>query len=102
MAQAMKSGKDEKKPPNELRAFADARGRPAVFLFLAESMSLTHVVRLRNVLGNQMFEELDLVVNSGGGSIHAAYQIVELLRLHTERLFACVPFYVKSAATLLR
>ena len=86
MAQPKNLGKDEKKPLTDLRAFADARGRPAVFLFLPESMSLGHVLRLRNVLGNQMFEELDLVVNSGGGDIHAAFQIVELLRLHTKRL----------------
>lgn len=62
---------------------------------------MAQVLRLRDVLGSTMFEELDLVINSGGGSIHAAYQIIELLRLHTKRLNACVPFYAKSAATLL-
>lgn len=101
MAQPRKAGRDEKKLPAELQAFADARGRAAVFLFPAESLDLPHVLRLRNVLGDKRFDELDFVINSFGGSIHAAYQIVELLRLHTERLFACVPFYAKSAATLL-
>lgn len=101
MAQEKKVGKEEKKPAQELQAFVDARGRPAVFLFIRESLDLPHVVRLRNLLANQMFEELDLVINSGGGSIHAAYQIVELLRLHAKKLYACVPFYAKSAATLL-
>lgn len=85
----------------ELVAFTNARGRPAVFLFLPESLDLRHVVQLREVLGTQEFEELDLVINSGGGDIHAAYQMIELLRLHTKRLYACIPFYAKSAATLL-
>ena len=85
----------------ELIAFTNARGRPAVFLFLPESLDLRNVVQLREVLGAQEFEELDLVIDSGGGNIHAAYQMIELLRLHTKRLYACIPFYAKSAATLL-
>ena len=85
----------------ELVAFTNARDRPAVFLFLPESLSLRNVVQLREVLGAQEFEELDLVIDSGGGNIHAAYQMIELLRLHTKRLYACIPFYAKSAATLL-
>ena len=101
MAQQKKAGKEEKKTPQELQAFVDARGRPGVFLFVRESLDLPHVVRLRNVLAHQSFEEIDLVIHSGGGSIHAAYQIVELLRLHAKRIYACVPFYAKSAATLL-
>lgn len=84
-----------------LQAFVNARGRPAVFLLLAESMQLVHVVQLRNALNSREFEELDLVINSIGGSIHAAYQIVELIRLHTKKLNACVPFSAKNAATLL-
>lgn len=36
-----------------------------------------------------------------GGQIHPAYQIVEICRNHCGKLFACVPFYAKSAATLL-
>ncbi len=87
--------------PSALRAFTDARGRPSVFLFLTESLDLQHVARLRAALDNQDFNELDLVINSGGGSIHAAYQVVELLRLHAKRIHACVPLYAKSAATLL-
>ena len=93
---------DEGKPLAELQAFATRRGRPAVFLFLPrESLSLPHLVRLRTELGDRSFEEVDLVIHSGGGEINVAYQMVELIRLHADRLFACVPFYAKSAATLL-
>lgn len=95
------SKKEDKKPAPELVTFVEARGRPGVFLFIVESLELQHVIHLRQVLGAQQFEDVDLVINSGGGSIHAAYQIIELLRLHTKRINACVPFYAKSAATLL-
>ncbi len=101
MAAPKKAQPEAKKVAKELQAFADARKRPAVFLFVEESLHLKHVMLLRASLGNRTFEELDLVVNSGGGSIHAVYQIVELLRMHTKKLTACVPFYAKSAATLL-
>ena len=93
---------DEGKPIAELQAFATRRGRPAVFLFLLEeSLSLPHLLRLQTELGDRAFEEVDLVIHSGGGDINVAYQMVELIRLHADRLFACVPLYAKSAATLL-
>ena len=97
----MNQPKKERKPESELVAFADARGHPAVFLFLTEPLEFHHVIQLRAVLGTQEFQDLDLVIYSGGGSIHAAYQMVELLRLHANRLHACVPIFAKSAATLL-
>jgi hypothetical protein len=85
----------------ELQEYVDARGFPAVFLFLAEALDLQHVFQIRSCLSDSHFDELDLVVNSYGGSIHAAYQIVEVLRLHADRLNVCVPLLAKSAATLL-
>ena len=84
-----------------LASFADARGNPAVFLFLHEPLETEHLLMLRSALGEQEFQELDLVIHSGGGNIHVAYQIIKLLRLHTRQIYACVPLYAKSAATLL-
>ena len=83
------------------QGFVDVRGRPAVFLFPQESLGYQHAFALRTQLGNARFPELDLVINSGGGSIHAAYQLISLLRRHADRIHACVPFFAKSAATLL-
>ena len=82
-------------------AFANARGRPAVFMLLSEQMSRKHVHQLRSELSEHKFDELDLVIQSYGGDIHAAYQLAVLLRLHADRVFACVPSYAISAATLL-
>ena len=86
---------------NYARAFVNARGRPAVFLILRESLEYKHAFALRTQLGSSQFRELDLVINSGGGNIHAAYQLISLLRRHADCIHACVPFFAKSAATLL-
>lgn len=83
------------------QAFVDARARPAVFLFLQESLAYEHGFALRTQFGNAHFPELDLVIHSGGGNIHAAYQLISLLRRHADRIHANVPFFAKSAATLL-
>lgn len=91
----------ENAPLAAMQAFATLRGRPAVFLVLYEPLDMAHLFRLRDALGDRQFEDVDLVIDSAGGDISVAYQMVELLRLHTERVFACVPFYAKSAATLL-
>ena len=91
----------ESAPLAALETFATLRGRPAVFLIQQESLDVQHLLQLQSALGDQQFEEVDFVVHSGGGNINVAYQMVELIRLHAKRLFACVPFYAKSAATLL-
>lgn len=92
---------EPKTVPPEFQAFVDARKKPAVFLFSLEPLELQHVVSLQKALRAQELEEIDLVIHCGGGSIHAAYQIVELLHRHTHILNACVPLFAKSAATLL-
>jgi len=86
------------------QAFVDARGRPAVFFVVdrVERPISTHsVLTLHDQLRDRQFEELDLVIHSGGGSAHAAYQAMTMLRLHAKQINACVPFWAKSAATLL-
>ena len=85
----------------EMQNFVDERGRPAVFLILPELIEMSHVLRLRHCLRDKRFSELDVVVHTGGGDIHAAYLLVALLRLHAEKLTACVPLIAKSAGTLL-
>ena len=85
----------------ELQTFVNAREHSAVFIAVSGSLSLSHVVQLQKEIQGSKYEELDMVVQCGGGDIHAAYQIMELLRLHATKLNACVPFFATSAATLL-
>lgn len=86
--------------PPELTAFAAIRGRPTIFVILHEAIQRAHLLTLREELGTRRFSELDFVIHSGGGDIHVAYQIVQLIRQHTNRMGACVPLCTKSAATL--
>lgn len=101
MGASTKKKAETKATPQECIDFATARGRPALFLFVPEPLDLVHAVRVRNELKDQQLDEIDVVINSGGGSIHAAYQIAEVVRMHAKQVIACVPFYAKSAATLL-
>lgn len=90
--------------------FAVARGRPAAFFCLAQDEPLgtatvrelgRAVVDLAERQHGGRIADLDLVVDSVGGDIHAAYRLVSLLYDKTERFSACVPSYARSAATLL-
>lgn len=101
MASATRKRAEPRKTPRECIDFATARGRPALFLLVPEYLDLIHAVRVRSELKEQQLAQVDIVINSGGGSIHAAYQIAEVVRAHAKEVIACVPFYAKSAATLL-
>lgn len=95
--------------------FAEARQRPAVFYLLGEGDDAEHrpdvpitkrtVEQLASALDDDgPFEALDFVIQSSGGDIHAAYQVMTLLRNHMRpegELVACVPRRAASAAMLL-
>jgi hypothetical protein len=83
--------------------FATVRGHASLIYFLSpdEPIGTSNVQEVARCVGDRRFEELDLVIDSVGGDIHAAYQLVSFLRQRAERLIACVPRYARSAATLL-
>ena len=94
---------------------AGARERTSVFYLLGEGSDAEHrpdvpitkktVEQLASALSDDgPFEELDLVIQSSGGDIHAAYQVMMLLRQHMTsggQITACVPRRAASAAMLL-
>jgi hypothetical protein len=88
-------------PDPALQDFVDCRGHPALFFILNDALARSDVVELYDVLAERKFDEIDIVIHSGGGDIHAAYQTIQLLRMHAKWINACVPFWAKSAATLL-
>jgi alpha-acetolactate decarboxylase len=86
----------------DLQAFVDVRRRPGLFLLIpTEELLWNHALAIRSALRNRQFAELDLVIHSSGGYGDVAYLIIQMLRLHTQKLNACVPLWAKSAATLL-
>jgi hypothetical protein len=95
--------------------FAKARQRKTVVYMLGAGDSAAHrpdipmtkrtAEQLVNSLGDHCFDDLDLLVQSSGGDIHAAYLIMSTLRERMNKgkgeLIACVPSRAQSAATLL-
>ena len=95
--------------------FAKARQRKTVVYMLGAGDSAAHrpdipmtkrtAEQLVNSLGDHRFDDLDLLVQSSGGDIHAAYLIMLTLRERMNKgkgeLIACVPSRAQSAATLL-
>jgi hypothetical protein len=94
--------------------FAKARGRAAAVYLLGagdpaedrHDVPITRrtVEQLESALGDRRFDDLDLIIQSSGGDIHAAYQMMSLLRGRMNgggELTACVSSRAQSAATLL-
>ena len=109
---------EDKQVPEIAKAaarFAGARGRPAAFFALGEGsaaqgtrdtpITRRTVMQLATALDESFrFDDLDLVIQSSGGDIHAAYQMMSLLRgrmTGNGELVACVPRKAQSSATLL-
>ena len=95
--------------------FAQARQRKTVVYMLGAGDPTAHrpdipmtkrtAEQLVNSLGDHRFDDLDLIVQSSGGDIHAAYLIMSTLRERMNKgkgkLIVCVPSRAQSAATLL-
>lgn len=76
------------------------RKRPAL-VFRAGMIHSETPLRVYEALDGRKFDELDVLVDSPGGSPDAAFQTANLIRGHAEKASAVVPFWAKSAATLL-
>jgi len=75
------------------------------FLFI-ESVDFKSSISVRNeikefIKTNAGIKEIDFVVNSPGGSASDAYRIIRSLRSNFEIVNIIIPFWAKSAATLL-
>ena len=46
-------------------------------------------------------ENLDVMLDSGGGDLDAAFKTLKIIKLHAKDTTMIVPFYAKSAATLI-
>jgi hypothetical protein len=85
-----------------LAEFASQRQAVVVAVLLPRDPLVSRwALKLRRDLANRSFERTDLLIHSGGGDINVAYQMIELLRMHSKVVRAVVPLYAKSAATLL-
>lgn len=95
--------KPEDKVRRAARAIVTQRRRP-LFIWCETDGLIDHgcVDRLKkSFAGNAQIPELDLLLQSPGGDIHAAYRSLRVLRRSAVRITALIPFWCKSAATFL-
>lgn len=87
-----------------IRRIEDQRNKSTVLSLICFDRSLTSTVaysvnKLLRKIGN--VEYLDLFLESGGGDIDVAAKIVKLCRAYCKKFSVLIPFYAKSAATLI-
>lgn len=82
-----------------LKKLSDLRKKPLLILDI--ETSLRSAVLLEQELRGKSFQELDVVLHTGGGLIEPAFNIVKLLRKHAKKVNIIVPHYAKSAGTLV-
>jgi hypothetical protein len=90
-----------------LKKLQDTRGSIVITYASSDSMELIDAVIMYTVLNKLSKEKggkfpvIDLFLSSGGGDIDAAYRLINIIRQYCDTLNIIVPFYAKSAATLL-
>lgn len=86
-----------------LQDSANTRSRSILVFVPRTSIVPDHLFEIRKLFRekSESINDLDILIHSGGGDIHAAYQISELANLKFSNIQAIIPLYAKSAATLL-
>lgn len=79
---------------------SDARGNPTLVLSSKKLERLLPFDVVKAFDGTRV-DELDVVFLSCGGSIEGAYNVIRVLRSHAKKVNVLVPFYAKSAGTLV-
>ena len=89
---------------NHIKKLAKVRNKPQ-FLFI-DAINPETVIQVREKIQklkqtNQQIEDIDFIINSPGGGADDAYRIIRTLRKSFKNVDIIVPFWAKSAATLL-
>ena len=67
-----------------------------------QSISFQTSISLNKILRKiKHLDRLDILLESGGGDIDSAYKILNLFKSYADKITVIVPFYAKSAATLI-
>ncbi len=89
---------------NKIKKTAEIREKDQ-FVFLSPILPKS-VITVRKkveefIVGKENVNEIDFIINSPGGDPGDAYRIIRTLRKNFEKVNVIVPFWAKSAATLL-
>jgi len=69
-------------------------------LVINNPINASHAFQIGKLIRGRHFENLDVILHSSGGQINPAYQIISLIKSHSDNLTVIIPIYAKSAATL--
>lgn len=83
-----------------VQAFARLRNRPCL-LVSGRKMTRELAFDVVDAVGTSKFDALDVVLQTGGGDIDAAFILARLLRVRSRHLSIFVPIGAKSAGTLV-
>lgn len=85
-----------------LERIQSKRGRRLLALVIHGHIDRTTAYEVDNML-RQMgsIDDLDILLNSAGGDIDAAYKTLKIIRSYAKNTAIIVPFYAKSAASLI-
>lgn len=76
------------------------RKKPLLLLAL-RNVDLDEQFALEKVLEDSKFEELDVVLQTDGGSANQAFQMAKMISARCKKVNMIVPYYAKSAGTLI-
>ena len=85
-----------------LRQLSNKRQSFIILLHLGETpLTMDEVDKVLSLLKDKKVPQIDLILQSFGGDINAAFRLVSQLRIHCEKFNVIVPTFAKSAATLI-
>jgi len=85
----------------EAKQIVKKRKNPLLILSLSEINRICSLSLYNSVCDKDNMEELDVVLQTGGGDIDAAFNILKILKKSTKKLNIIVPLFAKSAGTLM-
>jgi ClpP class serine protease len=86
---------------NKIRALVNLRRNTLLTLNIQE-ISPTTVLALQSQIKKvKKVSTLDVILQTGGGNIDSAFNIVKILKRHASAINVIVPLYAKSAGTLI-
>ncbi|HEY3250485.1 MAG TPA: hypothetical protein VGK25_05150 [Ignavibacteria bacterium] len=73
-----------------------------ILVLKIDQIEMEHSLKVHDLLMNATtLNELDVILQTNGGDINSAYQIIKFLRNYAKKVFIIIPYYAKSAGTLI-
>ncbi len=86
----------------QLKSLGEKRKARSVLFYTSGEIDYSTASHFLRVLRKEpTIESLDLILDSGGGDISMALKIVNICKSYSSKFTVIVPFYAKSAATMI-